>query len=499
MSEEQKILREAQKPIPQFVTNYVYSAGRRSPVLYYVHQTKTAFCTACRSEITCTKRPYPSKTVCPICKTTVRVEGVLKTQSHTRRSKNEDHFFVRRFGNGLICLGVHVDYEEWYDEKAQKIQVYRGALCYRAIVNDGIRIRAYNLKSGRPVRTDVRYPPFHSSYAFYVPWRTEYSMHGWMDRAWATAMRHKNPHFHSVPDPTDMNDIMRYDRIAELLKKNGFNNLLRDYLNGKAPSLRKTATSKEKLFGLSGAEIRIAQKHDFSDPEIKRLQELRKTSGYVPKEELVVLGSMLKCINPTRRVQSRIPELSMSDLARVVAKYGVDAYATFYADYIDAVVKIPGMKLMRSVLFPENLETAHDKAIAQVRAIKNAPFDEKIRARAAELNDLIFAESKWIVSVPKNCEDIIREGKILSHCVERYVDRVASGETTIVFVRKADAPETPYVTVECDKKGRHIIQARGQKNAAPDEETNAFMERWIHRTIRRTRAKKQRISAGISA
>ncbi len=352
MSEEQKILREAQKPIPQYVTEHVYSSGRRSPVLYYVHRTKTAFCTACRSEIACDKRPYPRNTVCPICKAMVRVEGILKTRSHTRRNRDEDHYFVRRFGSGLICLGVHVDYEEWYDEKTQKIQIDRAAFVYRALVNDGIRARAYSLKTGHPVRTDVRYPPYHASYCYFGSWRTEYSMHGWTDRAWATAMRHTNPHFHSAPYPTDMNDIMRYDRIAEVLKKNGFTNLLRDYLKGMAPCLRKTAKAKEKLFGLSSAEIRIAQKHDFSDQEIKRLQEMRKTPGYVPKEELVVLGSMLKCINPTSRVQRQIPEMSMSDLARTVTKYGVDAYATFYAYYIDAIVKIPGMKLKKSVLFP---------------------------------------------------------------------------------------------------------------------------------------------------
>jgi len=499
MSEEQRIIKETKKPIPQFVTRRVYSAGRRAPVLYYVHKTKTAFCTACRSEILFEKRPSPKLKSCPICKASVVVEGILKDYSHTRREIEEDHYYVRRFGDGLICLGVHVHYEERYDSATEKVQIEGSAFCYRAIVNDGMRARAYSLRGSAPVRSDVRYPPFRVSMSYYGAWKADYQLQMWIDRAWAIAMHHKNPHFHSAPYPQNMNDIMRYDQIAEILQKNGFSHLLSDYLRGEAPCLRKTAKTREKLFGLSGAEIRIAQKHNFSAQEITRLQEQRKMPGYVINEELIVLISMTKCYSPTKRVQERLPEMSLSDLGKVIAHYGEDAYATYYADYIDAIIKIPGMRLKRSVFFPENLEHAHDKAIAQARAIKNAPLDEKIKARAVEMDMLSFGESGFVVVIPKNCEDIIREGKILSHCVERYVERVANKETTIVFVRRSDAPETPYITVECDSQGRRILQARGFKNAAPDDDVNSFLERWIHRAKRRARARKAHCSLSVSA
>ena len=60
------------------------------------------------------------------------------------------------------------------------------------------------------------------------------------------------------------------------------------------------------------------------------------------------------------------------------------------------------------------------------------------------------------------------------------------GTTTILFLRKAEDPETPYVTIEI--KGTAIQQVHGFKNerdmgkriAPPPEETHkAFLDLWL--------------------
>lgn len=79
-----------------------------------------------------------------------------------------------------------------------------------------------------------------------------------------------------------------------------------------------------------------------------------------------------------------------------------------------------------------------------------------------------------ILVVPKNGDEIKVEGEALHHCVGGYVSRVASGETNIFFVRKADAPEKPYFTLEY--RDNRVIQCRGLHNCDMPPDVKAFVK-----------------------
>ena len=58
--------------------------------------------------------------------------------------------------------------------------------------------------------------------------------------------------------------------------------------------------------------------------------------------------------------------------------------------------------------------------------------------------------------------EIKREGEILKHCVGGYAERHLNGKTTILFLRRADKPDRPLVTIEI--MGRRIVQVHGFRN-----------------------------------
>lgn len=60
----------------------------------------------------------------------------------------------------------------------------------------------------------------------------------------------------------------------------------------------------------------------------------------------------------------------------------------------------------------------------------------------------------------------------LDVCVGTYVQRVAEGKTKIFFVRKADAPDVPYFTMEYQGK---VVQCRGDHNCGMPPEVQAFV------------------------
>lgn len=111
---------------------------------------------------------------------------------------------------------------------------------------------------------------------------------------------------------------------------------------------------------------------------------------------------------------------------------------------------------------------------------------ERLNKLAAKLYDqrkekFEFTDDNFSIVVPKEMNEITKEGVYLHHCVGGYVNRVAEGHTNIVFLRKNDEPEIPFFTIEVSN-GNEIIQIHGLYNRWLGNEPEAvkFVIDWIH-------------------
>lgn len=68
------------------------------------------------------------------------------------------------------------------------------------------------------------------------------------------------------------------------------------------------------------------------------------------------------------------------------------------------------------------------------------------------------------IVVPGTLETIIEEGESQHNCVGGYIQRVANGETDVIFVRTIERPDKSYITVEVDPVTGKIRQAREKYN-----------------------------------
>ncbi len=59
---------------------------------------------------------------------------------------------------------------------------------------------------------------------------------------------------------------------------------------------------------------------------------------------------------------------------------------------------------------------------------------------------------------PKNSDDIVREGKELSHCVENYINDFSKGNTFIYFWRDINDIEIPFFTFEVKGDNHRIFE-----------------------------------------
>ena len=102
-----------------------------------------------------------------------------------------------------------------------------------------------------------------------------------------------------------------------------------------------------------------------------------------------------------------------------------------------------------------------------------------------------YAYKGLLIVPPKRHNDIKKEGEILKHCVASYAKRVATGETIILFVRKADEPDKPYFTLNIEPGNYDFVQCRGLKNCHYPNEVKTLLARWYQEKIEPLRRSQQ--------
>lgn len=164
--------------------------------------------------------------------------------------------------------------------------------------------------------------------------------------------------------------------------------------------------------------------------------------------------------------------------------------ATTYFDYLFMRVQ-RGYDLTNTVYQkPRNLETAHNKMIAEIDKEKQdnrlKEVAEKfplIRRNYRKLRRMyLYEDENFIIRPARSAEEIVQEGRILHHCVgsDTYLKKHNEGTNIILMLRFKDQQEIPYITVEID--GVRIIQWYGAHDKKPDKEN---INRWLNVYITR--------------
>lgn len=168
-------------------------------------------------------------------------------------------------------------------------------------------------------------------------------------------------------------------------------------------------------------------------------------------------------------VDPDLPWLSVEDVFRE------------YRDYLEAQWALGACMQHGKVLWPDDLHTAHDQATAELSArskvnVKNGPAKGALRKEK-----YTFEYDGLRIIFPPSSAAIKAEGSALCHCVGGYADRHIKGVLTILFLRRVDEPNKPYVTIEMD--GNRIVQVHGYRNdlggQSPRVTHKEFFDVWL--------------------
>lgn len=166
---------------------------------------------------------------------------------------------------------------------------------------------------------------------------------------------------------------------------------------------------------------------------------------------------------------------SVNKILRYAGKHTIYTYR----DYLNDCGKLNWNLDDPQVLFPRNLNEAHQRSIAQVKYEATKDLEKKFQNTRQNALWQEWEHGELLIRWPTHGEEIIREGQALHHCVGGYVQRAAEGVTTILFIRRKNTPNVPYFTLEWN--GTRVVQCKGIKNYdfRYDREVSDFVDAWV--------------------
>ena len=151
----------------------------------------------------------------------------------------------------------------------------------------------------------------------------------------------------------------------------------------------------------------------------------------------------------------------------------------YIIDYWNMLYEVNG-EMVESEIFPKYIMDAHDNMTERVQNKRNPGINKKIKKRLPKLLPMEYSdeETGLCIRVCRSQGELIREGKVLSHCVSSYANSYAEGRTVILFIRHIDKPDVPYFTLEW--KNNAVNQNRGKNNCSRTNEVVIFEEKWLN-------------------
>ncbi len=239
----------------------------------------------------------------------------------------------------------------------------------------------------------------------------------------------------------------------------------------KLEELNWKAERPSAMLGLNRGELRRAIREEWSVDNLKAYKIIRDQLGQrVGIEDLKDISVSLV----DKIVHLGLPVLRT---ARYLRKQGKNV--PYLKDYLDMAKKIGYDIKDPAVIFPKNLEVAHDRVMMLQKQREEKTLWQGFCAQKELLAQLCWEHEGILIRPVEDQKELIAEGKSLNHCVGTYAKRHAEGECSILLIRKAEEPDKPWYTLNFNIKSGKVTENRGNRNCARTPEVAAFEAAWL--------------------
>lgn len=501
------------KALPRDIKGFLHRETLPYYIFYdYVKGKKpaNAYCTACRHEVTVEKAKHNDKGVCPRCKREITYKSRGKRGYLIDRSTAQ---VIQRTGENELVIRFIKAYCRYPKRDVPEFSVYENARLFlrweaEKLVNRESYYYCYSYgrltpwrKGERPVFSRWQYN-FEADGCGYLYHRNlEIELKG-------TPWQYSALREYYAGDPTPLyvaqylQEYLHYPMLEYLVKLKLYR-LATYVVYGDADGsrfygdkvLNSNGKSVDEVLGVERRYISFLQKINPGGKQLRLIKsflrehiepdlELMKwcSDNSVGDEEQLLVP--LRYMTPHKLTRYAAEQFAAHRKTSYAAPgyYSVSSLLSDYKDYLCMSEALEHDMKSSFVLFPNNLKEAHDRVNDMTEAEISKECDRKIAKMYALLkNRYGYEKYGFVVVPPHSAKEIAQEGDKLHHCVGRYVKSVVKNDCVILFIRKADEPETPYCTVEL--KNDAIVQARIQNNGNPPPEVEKFIALWKQQVL----------------
>lgn len=280
-----------------------------------------------------------------------------------------------------------------------------------------------------------------------------------------------------------MDAVKRTPDLAERAIKAGLGKCLMEFINAEgaagvakmADALERVGRQKAKrLIDLNANSmmlITLDMCPKATDETLRKIGKIKKDTTLDQITE--ILGKGINANHFWKLMEATEKEMSLQ------------AKITMYRDYLDMAER-RGCDIHSEIIYRnKRWRHFHDLYLEELNRKKDEERAAKFPGIRKDLkkNRKIFAwqQDRFFVRPAESAEDIIREGRLQHHCVgasDTYMLKMATRKSWICFLRKKEAPEEPWYTIETD--GEKILQAYAAYDRKPDwKETDKVLKAWM--------------------
>lgn len=277
------------------------------------------------------------------------------------------------------------------------------------------------------------------------------------------------------------------DAVTELAVEGRKNARFLDWSARSLNGFLRLSKAEAKLLVKNGCSLRVLKeyitaKKDGITRKIEEFIPLLSAAGGV--DNIPLVGACAK------RVGCDLKQ-AVNYLVKQNTGKNADRTLGLWRDYLDMAEILNYDMTRKDVLMPKNLWERHDAAAATIRVQEEKKATKEYKRRRKNLAKLYeFELDGLLIKVPGSAQEIVDEGKALSHCVGGYAARHVTGKVDILFLRDAAKPDKPMVTIEmmprvsvADKV--NMVQIHGYKNemykgaVSPRKAYGEFLDTWM--------------------
>ncbi|RAQ22133.1 hypothetical protein DPQ25_13675 [Hydrogeniiclostridium mannosilyticum] len=490
-------------PLPKDWSRWVDKVAIPENYIFYHYKkggAKTGYCSYCEKEVPIHRPLHNKEGKCPCCRHKITFKSIGRAGFfHTQKvyfyliQRCKDGVMVREFeGHRTYRKGGYMT-PECYVHEIRRMICDKNAIPQRAYYWG-----LYKQKTFRWINGYINRSGWYTDYSGMVYGKTLPAL---SKRELKKTGLLEYVRGNKCVDPEEY--LIAYEKrpYIEKFVKAGLSRLAKEYVKGRHKygcddvPLSIQESSLTKLLGIGGQELKRLRKNNGGSGFLNWLQYEKAYGREIPDHTIAwfcrekITPKDLKFI----RGKMSVPQIH-NYITRQMSKEHMSSHNVIntWADYLsmakglrmntdnELVYRVRDLRKRHNELVKSCQKYGENIVIQAGRILEEYPHIDEICLSLKEKYE--YGNEQYMVIAPTGVEEIILEGRALTHCVsnsDRYWERIENQESYILFLRKSSEPTKPYYTMEIEPDGT-IRQKRSILNEQYEDINQAkdFLLEW---------------------